>query len=217
MAKLTRCLPKPLLSAGDKPLIVHQVEKLARAGYREIVVNHAYLGEKIEASLGDGSRFGVRIRYSREVTPLETAGGILQAMPLLGKETFIVVNADIWTDYAYEHLPVLAQKTFLAHLVLVENPEHNSAGDFTLTENGRVALPGKVQPGCSTLTYSGIAVFRPDFFAGLTPGYLPLKPLLDEAVSAGKVSGELHRGVWMDAGTPERLHELDQFLRRRPD
>ena len=207
MRPLTDVTPKPLLEAGGKPLIVWHIEKLARAGFTELIVNHAHLGEKIEATLGDGSRFGVSIRYSPEVEALETAGGIANAMPLLGPAPFLVVNGDIFCDYDFAALPrELGELS--AWLVLVDNPEHHPDGDFAFRQ-------GKVQDeGERKLTFSGIGIYRPELFAAIVPGAKArLAPLLREQMAAGRVGGEHHRGLWLDIGTPQRLQELDQMLK----
>ncbi len=196
---LTDTTPKPLLEVRGKPLIVYHLEALARAGFAEIVINLSWLGEKIRDRLGTGEAFGVRIAYSEEATALETAGGILQALPLLG-ERFVVVNGDIFTDYDFSRL---REPTAAAHLVLVDNPGHNSGGDFSL-DDGTVGNRGKPMH-----TFSGIAQYQRSFFAGLEPGKLALAPLLRAASARGQVSGELFRGEWIDIGTAERLALLN--------
>lgn len=206
MRPLTDRTPKPLLRAGGRRLIDWHIENLRRAGIREIVINTGWLGEQIEQALGDGADAGVRIRYSREGTPLETAGGIRRALPLLGNEPFVVINADIWTDHDPARLPRALEG--MAHLVLVENPGHNADGDFHLGADGRVCEDGEPRH-----TFSGIGVYRPELFADLPDGEeAPLGPLLRHAMAEGAVSGELHRGRWLDIGTPERLEELDTLL-----
>lgn len=206
MRPLTEHTPKPLLKAGGKPLIVWHLEKLAAAGFKDIVINIAWLGWQIPEALGDGSQWGLRLYYSDEQaeTALETAGGIIKALPLLGFEPFLVVNGDIWCDYAC--LPLhLAPKT-LAHLILVDNPEHHPQGDFGLYA-GR-ALNG----GDPKLTFSGIGYYHPQLFADLDYGKRALGPVLRAAMDQGLVSAEHYRGVWLDIGTPERLAELDHKL-----
>ncbi|RKT43367.1 N-acetylmuramate alpha-1-phosphate uridylyltransferase MurU [Thiocapsa rosea] len=205
MRPLTDQVPKPLLEAGGRPLIQYHLERLAAADIREIVINHAHLGEQIEAALGDGSRFGVRIRYSPEQTALETGGGIFKALPLLGPDPFLVINGDIWSDI--DPIGLHLAGTDLAHLVLVENPPHHPNGDFILT-GGRVQTEGDRR-----LTFSGVGVYSPRLFAGCRPGAFALAPLLREAMAQGRVGGEHHRGHWLDIGTPERLAELDRLLR----
>ncbi len=208
MGQLTRDIPKPLLKAGGKPLLQYHLESLARAGVSDIVINHARLGDQIERAFGDGSRFGVRLHYSPEgETPLETGGGIRHALPLLGNAPFIVVNADIWTDFPFSSLP--AEPDSLAHLVMVSNPAHHPDGDFQL-QDGRVTnAPGP------RLTYSGIAVFRPALFQGLGGGAFPLAPVLRQAIDRGAVSGCHFEGYWLDVGTPERLTALEHQLSHR--
>nr|WP_155450735.1 nucleotidyltransferase family protein [Allochromatium palmeri] len=204
MRPLTDHTPKPLLQAGGKPLIQHHIERLAAAGLRELVINHAHLGQQIEAALGDGSAFGVEIRYSPEAQALETGGGIFQALPLLGAEPFLVVNGDVWTDVDLGGLTISAGD--LAHLVLVDNPPHNPEGDFALSD-GRVRSEGRPR-----LTFSGIGLYRPELFDGQTPGAFPLAPLLRQAMANGRVGGRHHDGHWFDIGTPERLAALDGWL-----
>ncbi|MFB1485685.1 MULTISPECIES: N-acetylmuramate alpha-1-phosphate uridylyltransferase MurU [unclassified Thiocapsa] len=215
MRPLTDQVPKPLLEAGGRPLIQHHLERLAAADIRDIVINHAHLGEQIEAALGDGSRFSVRIRYSPEQTALETGGGIFKALPLLGPDPFLVINGDIWCDIDPGALHLAG--TDLAHLVLVDNPQHHPSGDFILT-GGRVQAGGEQTRGDHTagprrLTFSGVGVYSPSLFVGCRPGAFALAPLLREAMAQGRVGGERHRGCWFDIGTPERLAELDRLLR----
>lgn len=192
---LTDRVPKPLLEVDGKPLIVHHLEALAKAGFGETVINLSWLGEQIRERLGDGRGFGVAIDYSEEPLALETAGGILQALPLLG-ERFIVINGDIRTDYDFSRL---RDRDSPAHLVLVPNPPHNSAGDFSL---GGASVGND---GDARYTFSGIACYRAEFFAGLEPGKRALAPLLRAAAERGDVSGELYRGRWRDIGTADRL------------
>lgn len=212
MRPLTDKTPKPLLPVAGKPLIEHHIEKLAGAGFRSIVINTAHLGEQIEDVIGNGSRFGVNISYSREGQgkALETGGGIFQALPLLEGEAFAVVNGDVWTDYAFENLhrhAGLAERGLAAHLVLVDNPPHHLKGDFCLRDD-------RLFSECEQrLTFSGISVFHRDFFRDSQPGAFPLAPMLFKAIAAGQISGEHHRGQWIDVGTPQRLAELDGLLR----
>jgi len=204
MRPLTLITPKPLLRAGGQCLIEYHLQALARAGISEIVINHSWLGQQIVDYLGDGQRYGVRLMYSAEGdSPLETAGGIVHALPLLDDAPFVLVNGDIWTDYDFACLP----KTLagLAHLVLVDNPLHHPRGDFALLEN-------QLRNSGEMLTYSGIGVYSPSLFAGLEPGVRPLAPLLREAIERDAVSGEWYRGQWWDIGTPERLQQLDRYL-----
>ena len=204
MRPLTDHTPKPLLVAAGRPLIQHHLERLAAAGIREIVINHAHLGEQIETRLGDGGQFGVHIRYSVEPTALETGGGIFNALPLLGPDPFLVINGDIWTDW--DAADARLAESDLAHLVLVENPPHHPRGDFCL-------IDGRVHPnGDPRLTFSGIGLYSPALFEGCRPGAFPLAPLLRRAMLDGRVGGERHAGHWFDIGTPERLSELDRFL-----
>ncbi|MCG6984157.1 MAG: nucleotidyltransferase family protein [Thiocapsa sp.] len=204
MRPLTDRIPKPLLEAGGKPLIQYHIERLAAAGIRDLVINHAHLGEQIEAALGDGRTLGVRIRYSPERPALETGGGIFRALPLLGPDPFLVINGDVWTDLDPSGLRLA--ESDLAHLVLVGNPGHHPGGDFALVE-GRVALEGDTR-----LTYSGIGVYSPKLFADCAPGVFPLAPLLRRAILERRVSGVRYPGQWLDIGTPERLAELDRLL-----
>jgi MurNAc alpha-1-phosphate uridylyltransferase len=204
MRPLTDTLPKPLLPVAGKPLIVHHIERLASIGIRQIVINHAHLGEKIEAALGDGTRWGVEIRYSAEAEALETGGGIFHALPLLGEAPFIVLNGDVWCDLDFSRLHLAEGK--LAHLVLVPNPEHHLAGDFSLQGDAIFA------EGENRLTFSGIGVYHPQLFADCEPGKFPLAPLLRDAMQRGLVTGECFNGQWIDVGTPERLTQLEMQL-----
>jgi len=226
MRPLTDRTPKPLLQAGGKPLIVWHIERLVRAGITELVINHAHLGAQIETALGDGSRFGARIQYSPEARALETAGGIANALPFLlpspasgggaGGEgyPFAVINSDIWCDYDFAHLSkraaALQISNDMAHLVLVDNPPHHPNGDFALSGSRIHPLPTSHFPLPTLLTFSGIGLYRPSLFSHIPRGSIaPLAPLLREQIALGKVSGEHHRGIWMDVGTPQRLAELD--------
>lgn len=208
MRPLTDTTPKPLLKAAGKSLIEYHINALQAAGITDLVINHAHLGEQIEQALGDGSHYQVHIQYSRESTAMETGGGIYQALPLLGDEPFLVVNGDIWTDYSFQDLPRLDPST-LAHLVLVDNPDHHGQGDFVLGPEGKLHYEGMPRK-----TYSGIGIYTPDFFAGCTPGKFPLLPLLKCAMDQAQVSGEYYGGRWIDVGTPQRLAELDALLRK---
>ena len=245
MGALTGHTPKPLLEAGGRPLIEHQIARLAGAGFRDVVVNLAWLGERIAARLGDGSRLGVRIRYSREPEgALDTGGGIRQALPLLGGERFVAVNSDVWSDYPLEKLRDATAGD--AHVVLVDNPPHNPEGDFGLAPDGRVteaedAVAGNVHAmaaGASPripkggagpasdgrsggaaherLTFSGIGCYHPRLFSDRPIRRFPLVAVLRDAIEAGALSGERHRGEWVDVGTPERLDALDRRLRAGP-
>lgn len=209
MRPLTDNIPKPLLKVADKALIEYHLENLARAGVVSVVINHAWLGQQLTSTIGDGSRYGLSITYSNEgSSALETAGGIIKALPLLGKDPFIVINADIWTDYDYRQL---TEPSRLIHLVLVENPEHNRQGDFILDIDGLVH--DRASSVKQSLTYSGIGVYSPEIFSGLETGVKPLAPILREAMAKQQVSGELYQGKWWDIGTPARLQELDRIIR----
>ncbi len=211
MRPLTDHTPKPLLQAGGKPLIVWQIEKLAKAGFSRIVINHAHLGDQIEQALGNGSVLDVSIAYSVEApAALETAGGIAKALPLLGDAPFAVVNGDVFCEFDYNRLKqVIASmpETDLAYLVLVDNPGHNPAGDFSL-EDQRLNETGP------RYTFSGIGVYRPELFADVPVGQpAKLAPLLRTAIASGQVGGEHSTAYWLDVGTPQRLEQLDQHLR----
>lgn len=205
MRPLTDTTPKALLKVGKHSLIEYHVIALVEAGVTDVVINHAYLGSQIEKALGDGSRYGATISYSPEgEVALETGGGIYKALPLLGAKPFIVVNADIWTDYPFKQLP--QKPSGLVHLVLVDNPPFKKKGDFVLNGD-RVINEGK-----SFLTYSGIGVYSPALFEECTPGKFPLAPLLKKAADDGQVSGEHYHGEWYDIGTPERLRMIEQTV-----
>ncbi|WP_248918391.1 N-acetylmuramate alpha-1-phosphate uridylyltransferase MurU [Pseudomonas entomophila] len=206
MRPLTLHTPKPLVPAAGKPLIEYHLEALARAGVRDVVINHAWLGQQIEDHLGDGSRFGLSIRYSPEGEPLETGGGIFKALPLLGGAPFLLVNGDIWTDYDFRALNAPLQGQ--AHLVLVDNPGHHGRGDFRLLD-GQV-VDGDDAPG--TLTFSGISVLDPSLFDGCQAGAFKLAPLLRKAMVEGRVSGEHFAGHWVDVGTLERLADVERLI-----
>lgn len=207
MRPLTESTPKPLLQAGARRLIEYHLLALARHGIEDVVINLSWLGKQISAYLGDGQRYGLRIQYSEEGdTPLETAGGIVQALPLLGEAPFLLVNGDIYTEFDLASLP--ARLTTDAHLVLVDNPEHHPQGDFAVQGN-QLSLQG------DKLTYSGIGIYSPRLFTQLDRGIRPLAPILREAIARGAISGQHYRGEWWDVGTPERLAELDRFLRHK--
>jgi MurNAc alpha-1-phosphate uridylyltransferase len=210
MQPLTNTTPKPLLKAGGKRLIEHTIEALVDAGFNDIVINYAHLGEQFPSALGDGSRYNAAIQYSNELAGrLETAGGIANALPLLGDEPFLVVNGDIWTDYPFHQLQAISlNSNLLCHLVLVNNPEHNPTGDFALN-SGLLMASGEQK-----FTYSGVGVYHPVLFVGLKPEPKPLKPLLMKAIEAQQASGEIYTGQWSDIGTVERLEALDQQLKR---
>jgi MurNAc alpha-1-phosphate uridylyltransferase len=222
MRPLTDHTPKPLLPVGGQPLITWHLKRLAAAGLHEVVINHAWLGEQIEATLGDGRQWGVSITYSPEATALETAGGIAHAMPLLGNDPFLVINADIWCDWPLERALAIARQwratidasPALAHLVLVANPTHHPDGDFAIDDQGQLSALSHPR-----LTYAGLGVYQPALFKGLTakrlaPGAAPLGPLLKAAMANGQISGEVHQGQWIDIGTPDRLARLDEQINR---
>ena len=202
---LTDETPKPLIKVAGKPLIGHHLGNLATAGFRDIIINTAWLAEKIHAELGDGADYGVSIRYSDEGKALETAGGIIKALPLLGDEPFLVVNGDIWCDFSFTELPELAAGK-QAHLILVDNPEHNQQGDFALQDS---LIKNTGDP---MYTFSGIGIYNPAFFAGQPGGALPLAPLIREKSEPGLVSGQYYAGAWTDVGTIERLRCLEKKL-----
>lgn len=210
MRPLTDITPKPLLEVGGKPLIVWHIERLARAGLTELVINHAHLGEQIVRDLGDGNNFGVNIQYTAERTALETAGGIANALHLLGTTPFAVINADVYCEYDFAQLPLRAEglnkNGDTAHLVLVNNPVQHPKGDFGLHEE-------RVTDASPKLTFSGIGIYSPSLFQHLQRGAIaPLAPLLRAQIAMGKVSGEHYSGHWVDVGTPQRLQDLDNAL-----
>jgi MurNAc alpha-1-phosphate uridylyltransferase len=212
MRPLTDGIPKAMLTAGGRPLIVHLIERLARAGFVDLVINVSHLADAVERGLGDGARYGVRIAYSRERAALETGGGIAYALPLLGDAPFVVANCDVYSDFDFGRLQAaagpLSRGTMAAHLVLVDNPAHHPAGDFCL-DRGTVTAPEAGR----RLTFSGIGAYSPALFADVAPGAArQLAALLRPAIARGQVGGEHHRGRWMDVGTPERLAELERSL-----
>ena len=226
MRPLTDTTPKPLLPVGGRPLIEWHLVGLARAGIREVVINHAWLGAQIVAALGDGARYGLAIRYSDEGdAALETGGGIFKALPWLGPAPFVVVNGDVWTDFDHRRLPEL-DPAALAALILVPNPPQHPRGDFALVprtapgDTGAGAAADRTcrhdvvaEPGVEPRhTFSGIGVYRPAFFAGCSPGKFPMLPLFRRAAAEGRLRGRLYHGQWHDIGTPERLRELDMRL-----
>jgi MurNAc alpha-1-phosphate uridylyltransferase len=212
MRPLTDHTPKPMLSVLGKPLIAYQLEKLSNAGIREVVINHAYLGEQIEEYVGSGTRWDLKVYFSREIEPLETGGGICQALPLLGQDPFLVINADVWLDYPLRELINHSFPT-LAHLVLVPNPAHHQQGDFFLNRDGWVDADGLSE---HAYTFSGVSVLRPQLFVGKLPGKFPLAPILKEAIIKQQVTGELFDGYWLDVGTVERLQALEAHLKNKP-
>ncbi len=204
---LTDHTPKPLLKAGKSRLIEYIITALVHADITEIIINYAHLGQQFPDVLGDGKQFGANIHYSPEIRGgLETAGGIINALPLLGSEPFLVVNGDIWTDYPFNKLIKTQLNNTLAHLVLVPNPKHNPNGDFSLLSN----LVS--QQGENKYTFSGISVYHPDFFANLDVQRLPLKPLLIDGIAKQQIQGELYQGQWSDIGTVKRLQQLNAQL-----
>jgi N-acetyl-alpha-D-muramate 1-phosphate uridylyltransferase len=209
MRPLTDREPKPLLRVGGKRLIEYHLERLAAGGFREVVINTAWLGDMIPAALGSGGQYGLAITYSHErPEALETGGGIFQALPLLGSGPFLLVNGDVWTDIEFGALRRAPPAGSLAHLVLVRNPPQHARGDFSLDG-------GWLSEGAATRhTYSGIGIYTPEFFEGCTPGRFPLLPLLRRAIAQRALSGELHEGRWYDIGTTERLASLDIELSR---
>ena len=208
MRPLTLHTPKPLLPVGGMPLIEHHIRALAAAGFRELVINHAWLGEQLEAHLGDGAHLGVSIAWSAEGEPLETGGGIQRALPLLGAAPFLLVNGDVWCDWDFTRAYNLQDS--IAHLVFVDNPSQHPYGDFCLDGQTVRYAHDTIGP---TFTYAGTGVFSPTFFADVPDGtVMKLRPLLDAGIARGVVSGEHHTGRWVDVGTPARLAELDHEL-----
>ena len=211
MRPLTNHTPKPLLKVAGIPLIEHHICRLAQAGFTELIINVSHLGQQIIDYCGDGSRWGVSIVYSPEQEPLETAGGIVNAFPLLGEEPFLVVNGDIWIDYPFAELAEYQlRENELAHLVMVGNPVQHPRGDFWLEADGWVRFLGA---GVTGFTYAGVAIYSRGFFADMQPGKMPLRPLLDAAIERGCLGGEYHEGWWEDVGTPQRLQALDVAAR----
>ncbi len=211
MRPLTDHVPKPLLTAAGKPLIEYTIKQLVAAGFNDIVINHAHLGLQIEQQLGNGNRFGANISYSPEGDlALETAGGIINALHLLGDDVFLVVNGDIATDFPFAELKDLTVD--LAHLILVDNPAHHPEGDFGLDNTGLVVANGAEQ-----FTFSGIGLYRPELFDNTPVGPSKLGPLLRHAIAGNRVSGQKMNGFWMDIGTPERLQELDFYYTQQKE
>ncbi len=205
MRPLSDKLPKPLLMVGSKRLIEYRLDALRSAQINECVINVSYQADMIREFLGDGKQWGLSIQYSDEGDePLESAGGIIKALPLLGADLFVLINADIWTDYDLKLLPTTLGG--LAHLVMVDNPQHNPDGDFCLKSDRLISK------GTTKLTYSGISVFNPELFKNFIPGRRPLKPILLKAIEQNLVSGEHYRGQWSDIGTPERLRQVQKLL-----
>ena len=212
MGELTRDVPKPMLSLLGEPLIGHQLQKIAVMGFTDVVINVSYLGDQIQNYCGDGSRFGLSIQYSYEQNRLETAGGIIQALPMLGDAPFWVINADVWCDY--QPFPcVRLPPDALASLIMVSNPSHHPSGDFGLNPNG--SLRRLLDGDRFGFTYAGIGLFSPKLFQAWAPGARPLRPVLEHAIDKGLVFGERFRGAWCDIGTPERLQDLEKSLSER--
>lgn len=203
MRPLTDTIPKALIPIKDKALIIHQLEKLASIGIKDVVINISHLADKMRNTLGDGKKFNLNIHYSYEPEMLETGGGIFNALPLLGNEPFLVISSDIYTDYPYEKLVTLAKGfTSLAHLVLVPNPDYNTQGDFSLDSNGLIS-------NTPEHTYASISLCHPDLFKGCTPGRFRLAPLFREAAERHLVTGELYPGHWYNVGTMEELKKIE--------
>jgi MurNAc alpha-1-phosphate uridylyltransferase len=207
MRPLTDTVPKPLLTVRGKPIIIHHLEKLARIGVGEVVINLSWLAEQIRAALGDGSRWKLRIHYSDEGNgALETGGGIQRALPRLGPGPFLVVNADVFTDFDFAQLSIAPGA--LAQLLLVPNPAHHPQGDFALSGERVIEAPVR------DWTYAGIGLFRAELFAGCKPGRFPLLPLLQHAIALGRLHGQVYRGLWSDVGSAERLSALQEMADR---
>lgn len=208
MRPLTLTTPKPLLPVNGQPLISYHLARLARAGVRQVVINHAWLGEQIEAYVGDGSAWQLQVSYSAENPALETGGGIFQALDVLAPdgEPFLVINGDVLTDFPLQRL--CARQPARGHLVMVPNPPFHPEGDFALAADGTLM----VEPAMPRYTFAGLSVLNPALFAGCRPGAFPLAPLLQAALAQGQLSGELYQGCWIDVGTPERLHQAEQSL-----
>jgi MurNAc alpha-1-phosphate uridylyltransferase len=199
-------MPKPLIEVRGKPLIVHHLERLRDAGFTQIHINTSWLAEKIQTALGDGNRYGVHIHYSYEgPEPLETGGGLFHMLPALGRDPFLVVNGDVFTDLPFETLKHRLKPDFLAHLVMAPNPPHHPGGDFHLSPASHLRLEGDPKS-----TYSGIGVYKADFFKGCRAGKFPLLPFLKQAMAAEALSGEHYAGLWSDVGTPESLAKLNK-------
>lgn len=219
MRPLTDHTPKPLLCAGGKPLIEYHLKNLRCAGIREVIINLAYLGEKIRAHLGDGQQFGLKISYSTEPEPLETGGAILHALNLLGEEPFLLINGDVWCDL---DLAPFSQHSFnetqLGHLMLVPNPEFHPLGDFALTSSGRLLDDSEKNHLQQRYTFGGISLLKPELIANYPDKRqkFPLVEVLRRAISNGQLTGQVHQGHWSDVGTPVRLQELENYLSHLP-
>lgn len=216
MRPLTNNMPKPLLKINGKPIIAYHIDRLIAAGYEELVINVSYLGDQVEAVVNGLLPPGVSVQFSREARPLETGGGIFKALPLLGDEPFVIINGDVWTDYPLQQLALSENE--LAHLVMVDNPDHNLKGDFAFLDSSQsrpadgstYGLLKECDGNC--YTYAGIAVIAPKLFAGCSAGKFPLPKLFRQAMAQHKLSGELYRGEWLDIGTPQRLEEINRRL-----
>jgi MurNAc alpha-1-phosphate uridylyltransferase len=203
---LTESTPKPLIEVRGKPLIVHHLERLRDAGFTQLHINTSWLAEKLQTALGDGSRYGVHIHYSYEgPEPLETGGGLFKMLPAIGREPFLVVNGDVFTDFPFETLKHRPKPDFLAHLVMVPNPAHHPQGDFHLSPAGHLRAEGEPK-----LTYSGIGVYKAEFFQDCRAGKFPLLPLFKQAMAGEALSGERYAGLWSDVGTPESLASFNK-------
>lgn len=201
MQPLTDTIPKPLLPVGGKPLLAHHLIALAKMGIREVIINLSHLADQVQQVIGDGSIYNLQIHYSLEPNALETGGGIHQALPLLGADPFLVVSADIWTDFPFHNLPSDLNGN-LAHLILVDNPSYHPNGDFVL-QDGKL-----LNEGCPKLTFANIGIYHPDLFKNCKPGTFPLVKLLRPAITENKISGEHFHGNWVNVGTPEEWQHL---------
>lgn len=211
---LTDTCPKPLLPLNGKPIIEYHLEKLAQAGIKDVIINHAWLGEQFAERLGHGERFGLQIHYSPEPAGgLETAGGVIQALPLLGEQPFILINGDVFTDYDFSQFPTDLAPDMLAHLILVPTPSFKSEGDFGWLAPSNVGQPGLVLAE-GDWTFSGMSVVNPQLVAGYEVGHLALAPILRQAMQAQQVSGEIYNGLWSDIGTQARLIETEQQIQQ---
>ena len=203
---ITDQLPKPLLCVAGKPLIIHHIEKLAAAGFNDIVINVSWLGDQIEQALGNGEKFNITIHYSREQTSLETGGGIFNALPLLGPDPFFVINAVIYTDFPVASIPT--HMNTLGHIILAKNPEHVPHGDYFLTNEGKICHQGQ---GLK-FTFTGIGIYKPELFQDCVPGIFRLAKVFESAIAAQQLSGEIYQGLWCDVGTEARWHALEKSL-----
>jgi len=204
---VTDRIAKPLVKVGGKPLIEYHIEALARANIVDLVINTSWLAEQIVDTLGDGSRYGVTIQYSHEPQALETAGGIVNALPLLGDRPFLVVSSDVWSDIDYSTITLPRGADM--HLLMVSNPPHHPHGDFEI-DNGKLRQPRP--DGDEALTYSGIGLFQPKLFGDLPPGIRALRPVMLETIERRTASAEFHNGIWFDAGTAERISQIESHL-----